>query len=65
MDSLARSAYVIYIVHYVFVVWLQRTLMGVPFHASLKFLVVFTGATLFSWLSAQCLLAFPCLRRML
>ena len=63
MDSLARSAYVIYIVHYVYVVWLQRAMMGLNFHASLKFLVVFSGATIFSWLSAQCLLAFPCLRR--
>jgi glucans biosynthesis protein C len=65
MDSLSRSAYVIYIVHYVYVLWLQRALMGVNVHASLKFLVVFTGATLFSWLTAQCLLAFPWLRRVL
>ena len=63
MDSLARSAFVIYIVHYVYVVWLQRAMMGLNFHASLKFLVVFSGATIFSWLSAQCLLAFPCLQR--
>lgn len=65
MDSLARSAYVIFIVHYVYVVWLQRALLDIRFHASLKFLVVFTGATLFSWLSAQCLLAFPRLRKLL
>jgi Acyltransferase family len=65
MDSLARSAYIIYIVHYVYVVWLQRALMGVRCHAGLKFLVVFTGATLLSWLTAQCLLAFTWLRRML
>jgi hypothetical protein len=65
MDSLARSAYIIYIVHYVYVVWLQRALMGVDCHASLKFLVVFTGATLFSWLTAQCLLAFTWLRKVL
>jgi hypothetical protein len=65
LDSLARSAYIIYIVHYVYVVWLQRALMGVRCHASLKFLVVFTAATLFSWLTAQCLLAFAWLRRVL
>jgi len=65
MDSLARSAYIIYIVHYVYVVWLQRALMGVRCHASLKFLVVFTGETLFSWLTAQCLLRFTWLRRVL
>src|SRR5215831_4646815 len=65
MDSLARTAFIIYIVHYVYVVWLQRALMGVDCHASLQFLVVFTGATLFSWLTAQCFLAFTWLRRVL
>ena len=56
MDSLSRSAYVIYLVHYVYVLWLQRALMSVDVHASLKFLIVLTGAVLFSWLTAQCLL---------
>ena len=65
MDSLSRSAYIIYIVHYVYVLWLQRALMGVSVHASLKFLAVFTVATLLSWLTAQCLLGFPWLRRVL
>ena len=59
MDSLARSAYIIYIVHYLYVLWLQRELMGSGIHASLKFLIVFTGATWLSWLTAQCLLRFP------
>jgi glucan biosynthesis protein C len=65
MDSFSRSAYIIYIVHYVYVLWLQRALMGVNVHAGLKFLIVFTGATLFSWLTAQCLLGFPWLRKVL
>ena len=65
MDSLSRSAYVIYIVHYVYVLWLQRALMAVNVHASLKFLIVFSGAVLFSWLTAQGLLAAPWLRRVL
>jgi hypothetical protein len=62
MDSLARSAYIIYIVHYVYVLWLQRAVMGVDAHAAVIFLIVFT-ATLFSWLTDQCLLVFPWLRR--
>jgi hypothetical protein len=65
MDSLARSAYVIYIVHYVYVLWLQRALMAVRVRASAKFLVVFAGATLFSWLTAQCLVVLPRLRFLL
>jgi hypothetical protein len=63
MDSLSRSAYIIYIVHYLYVLWLQRALMGGSIHASLKFLIVFTGATGLSWLTAQCLLRFPWLRQ--
>jgi hypothetical protein len=63
LDSLSRSAFIIYIVHYIYVLWLQRALMGVNIPASLKFLLVFSGATLSSWITAQCLLAFPWLRR--
>lgn len=48
MDSLSRSAFVIYVVHYIYVLWLQRSLMGINIHATLKFLIVFSAATLFS-----------------
>jgi hypothetical protein len=65
MDSLSRSSYIIYLVHYVFVVWLQRAVMGVDVHASAKFLIVFAGALALSWLTAQGLLAVPWLRRVL
>ena len=65
MDSLARSAYIIYIVHYVYVLWLQRALMDVGLDAIAKFFIVFAGATLLSWLTAQCLLAFKCPRSVL
>jgi hypothetical protein len=44
MDSLSRSAFIIYIVHHIYVLWLQRALMGINIHASLKFLIVFSGA---------------------
>jgi hypothetical protein len=37
MDSLSRSAFIIYILHYIYVLWLQRALMGINIHASLKF----------------------------
>ena len=63
MDSLSRSAFIIYIVHYIYVLWLQRALMGINIHASLKFLIVFSGATLSSWITAQCVLTFRPLRR--
>lgn len=65
MDSIARSAFTVYLVHYVYVLWIQRALMGLDVHASLKFLATFTVATGLSWLTAQGLLMVPSLRRIL
>jgi hypothetical protein len=65
MDSLSRSAYVIYLVHYVFVLWLQRAMLEIDLGAAVKFSIVFLGACLFSWISAQCLLRVPFLRTVL
>ncbi len=65
MDSLSRAAYVIYLVHYVYVLWLQRMLLGVDAGAGVKFLCVFAGAATLSWLTAQCLFAIPPMRRIL
>lgn len=65
MDSLSRSAYAIYLVHYVFVVWVQRALLGVDLHAGLKFLVTFVVAAGLSWLTAQLLLTVPGVRRII
>ena len=48
--------------HYVYVLWLQRALLALDVDASFKFLIVFLGASLLSWLSAQGLLALPWLR---
>ncbi len=49
IDSLAENAYAIYLVHYVFVVWLQYALLGVAMHAIIKAGLVFAGALLLSW----------------
>jgi glucans biosynthesis protein C len=65
MNSLSRSAYVMYLVHYVYVTWTQKALLGIPIHASIKFLIVFLTVTLLSWLSAQFLLRIPGLNRIL
>jgi len=65
MDSLARSAYAIYIVHYVFVLWAQYTLLNLPLPAGVKFVAVFAFATLSSWLTARALLRVPGARRIL
>ena len=48
-ESLADNAYVIYLVHYVFVIWLQYMLLGVALFAVVKAAIVFTGALFVSW----------------
>ena len=49
LDSLSAYAYSIYLVHYVFVVWLQYALLGSDLHAIAKAAVVFGGAMIMSW----------------
>jgi surface polysaccharide O-acyltransferase-like enzyme len=48
-DSLSESSYGIYIVHYVFVTWLQYLLLGSGLAPLLKGVVVFAGALILSW----------------
>jgi peptidoglycan/LPS O-acetylase OafA/YrhL len=49
IDSLSDHAYAIYLVHYVFVVWLQYALLGAAIPALVKGLTVFASALLLSW----------------
>lgn len=65
MISLARSAYVMYLVHYVFVTWVQRVMLGWEIPAGIKFLFVFLTVTGLSWLTAQALLRVPGLKAIL
>jgi len=48
-DSLSDNAYAIYLVHYVFVVWLQYALLGAALPAAAKGVLVFVSALLLSW----------------
>jgi glucans biosynthesis protein C len=59
INSLSRSAYVMYLVHYVFITWTQRVVLDRPVHASIKFVFVFLATTLLSWLTAQAVLRIP------
>jgi glucan biosynthesis protein C len=47
--SLTRNAFGIYLIHYVFVVWLQYALLAAPLFAFLKAAIVFGGALALSW----------------
>ena len=52
LDSLSSNAYSIYLVHYVFIVWLQYALLGAPLIAVGKAAIVFGGTLLMSWAAA-------------
>jgi peptidoglycan/LPS O-acetylase OafA/YrhL len=49
LDALNRDAYGIYLVHYVFVVWLQYALVAAALLAVVKGAIVLGGALLLSW----------------
>jgi peptidoglycan/LPS O-acetylase OafA/YrhL len=49
LDSLSANAYSIYLLHYVFVVWLQYALLGEALGAISKGVIVFAGALALSW----------------
>ena len=64
-DSLARAAYVIYLVHYIYVLWSQRLLLHVHMPVVGKFAVCFTITLALSWLTSMVLTRVPGLRRVL
>ncbi len=65
MNSLSRGAYVMYLVHYVFITWIERLVLDRPICAGIKFLFVFLATIFLSWLTAQALLRIPKLRTIL
>jgi hypothetical protein len=65
MLSLSRCAYAMYLVHYVFVLWMQRLLLDRPIWAGFKFAMVFLATVLLSWITAQGLLRVPKLKAIL
>ena len=64
-NSLSRNAYGIYLVHYVFVTWLQWKLLDRPLPAFEKALLVFVGTVLLSWLTTALLRLIPGVARVL
>ena len=55
IDSLSENAYSIYLVHYVFVVWLQFALLNVNLFAAVKVLCVLLSALVLSWTTSVAL----------
>jgi peptidoglycan/LPS O-acetylase OafA/YrhL len=55
LDSLSGNAYGIYLVHYVFVVWLQYALLHAPLFAFAKAAIVFGVTLVMSWATSAVL----------
>ena len=49
MDNLSKNAYGIYLVHYVFITWMQFALLQISLPAVIKFLIVFVISIGGSW----------------
>ncbi len=62
-DSLARTAYSMYLVHYIFVLWSQRLLLDVQIPILGKFAIAFTATLVLSWLTGLLVIRIPGVRR--
>ena len=65
LDAMQPSAYGIYLLHYVFIIWLQYAVYDPPFPAVVKFAIVFTGTLSMSWALTVLLRKVPALGRMI
>ena len=52
LDSLSVNAYSMYLLHYVFIVWLQYALLPIALFAAGKAAIVFSGTLALSWAAA-------------
>jgi hypothetical protein len=64
-DPLREDAYGIYVVHYIFVLWLQYALLNVALPAIAKALIVFVVTLLMGWGVTKTLRAIPGAKRVL
>jgi hypothetical protein len=64
-ETISENSYGIYLVHYVFVVWLQYLLLGLTLIAVAEGAIVFTGALMLSWAIAATISRVPIGNRLL
>jgi peptidoglycan/LPS O-acetylase OafA/YrhL len=65
LDAMQPSAYGIYLLHYIFIVWLQYAVFDLPLHAGAKFAIVFIGTLSLSWAIAGGLRKIPVVARVI
>jgi peptidoglycan/LPS O-acetylase OafA/YrhL len=62
-DSLSANSYAIYLLHYMFVSWLQYALLPASIPTYAKFAIVFCGALGLSWITSAALRRIPAVAR--
>lgn len=64
-DSVRDNAYGMYLIHYVFVIWLQYALLDATFSAIEKGAIVFSGALALSWIITAAMRRIPAVDRVI
>jgi surface polysaccharide O-acyltransferase-like enzyme len=65
LDAMRPSAYGIFLVHYIFIIWLQYAVYDPPLSPFLKFAIVFIGTLAGSWATVILLRKIPAVGRMI
>jgi Acyltransferase family len=65
LDAMRPSAYGIFLVHYIFIIWLQYAIYDPPVPAFVKFAIVFTGTLSLSWRVILLLKKIPAVAKMI
>jgi surface polysaccharide O-acyltransferase-like enzyme len=64
-DSLHNNAYGMYLIHYLFVIWLQYALLDTTFAAIEKGAIVFVGTLALSWIITTAIRRIPAVGRII
>jgi hypothetical protein len=65
LDAMRPSAYGIFLVHYIFIIWLQYVVYDPPLSPFVKFAIVFAGTLAGSWATVIMLRKIPFVARMI
>jgi surface polysaccharide O-acyltransferase-like enzyme len=65
LDALQPSAYGVYLLHYIFIIWLQYAVYDYSLPAGIKFAIVFAGTLAMSWGLTLMLRKIPVVARMI
>jgi peptidoglycan/LPS O-acetylase OafA/YrhL len=65
LDAIRPSAYGIFLVHYIFIIYLQYAVYDPPLPAFVKFAIVFVGTLSLAWATTLVLRKIPIVGRMI